>query len=350
MPVGGAEDFALAVAHYLPEPYRARFICLRTLGPLGEEARERGFPVDLLPLMPGHRVRWGANRQLMNWCREQNIQVVHSQTYHAHAHTCQLPGGPKIVLHQQKTLSREKWHREALLRRKFRKADGVVALSEAMAEEMQTHYNLSSLPVTIPNVVDPAEFTRANPERRLNLRQELGLPVDKFLIGQIGSLRNVKNHDLTLSWVDSWDHPDVHWVFLGEGPESSRLRTKPRPQVTWAGAQRPVGPWVQALDAVVHPSLWEGQPLSLLQARACCLPIVASNISGNRAALGDDYPGLFSLEKPNDGLAQLHALQAEPTQRAAWSMWNEAPPLPMADQVAQHLASFYDTLLDPEKP
>ncbi|MFM8364695.1 MAG: hypothetical protein ACKOAS_06030, partial [Verrucomicrobiota bacterium] len=56
MPVGGAEDFALGVYPHLFPEVNARFVCLRRLDVLGEEALSKGFPVELLPLFQTKRI------------------------------------------------------------------------------------------------------------------------------------------------------------------------------------------------------------------------------------------------------------------------------------------------------
>ncbi len=94
-------------------------------------------------------------------------------------------------------------------------------------------------------------------------------------------------------------------VICGEGPLRKELEKGILAQglenfVRLAGNQRPIHPWLQSLDILLLPSTWEGQPLILLQATACNIPIIASRIEGNVAALGTTHPGLFSLERPQD--------------------------------------------------
>ena len=82
------------------------------------------------------------------------------------------------------------------------------------------------------------------------------------------------------------------------------------------GNQRPIVPWLKAFDVLVLPSNWEGQPMVLLQALACDVPIVASNIEGNRATLGNAHPGLFSLDDEVSYAQRVRACLEDPVFRA----------------------------------
>jgi len=184
------------------------------------------------------------------------------------------------------------------------------------------------------------------------LRRELGLPTDNFLVGTIGRLHQHKNHETTIEAVATARKQGVNVtaVLVGEGAQRADLERRARDlgigdAVLFPGAQRPVAPWVQALDLFVLPSIWEGQPLALLQAVACGIPALASNIEGNTAVLGPDHPGLFP---PGDSgwLAKLITQAArdesyilklrESQQRVA---------IPWSDEAARQLAALYRSLL-----
>jgi len=62
MPVGGAEDFAVAVSRHLPDPWEPVFVCLRDLGAMGEELKA------LVLLKP--EVDAPAPNNLIGWCRD----------------------------------------------------------------------------------------------------------------------------------------------------------------------------------------------------------------------------------------------------------------------------------------
>jgi hypothetical protein len=86
MPVGGAEDLALGVYHYLGPDVSAQFVFLRKLDVLGEEARRAGMPVGLVPVFPEKRISPFGIWRLSRWIVREGIELVHSQNHHAHIH------------------------------------------------------------------------------------------------------------------------------------------------------------------------------------------------------------------------------------------------------------------------
>lgn len=301
MPVGGAEDFALSVAAHLGPGFEAHFVCLRELGLLGEEAKAAGLPVHLVPVYRSRGLNPLGSRRLAGWLRREKIALVHSQNHHAHifATRAARAAGIPAVVHQQKTLEAMPWRRRLQLRGSLRRADRVLALSPDTARDLAAAYHVPVGKISVvPNAIDQGQFFPA-PDRA-SIRRELGLPQGGLLLGTAARLHPHKNHEVIIEALALLRAPgnDVRALFLGEGPlhaDLERLAVEKgvADRVIFAGRRRPVAPWLQALDVFVLPSIWEGQPLALLQALACGLPVLASAIEGNTAVLGSDHPGLF---------------------------------------------------------
>jgi glycosyltransferase involved in cell wall biosynthesis len=116
-------------------------------------------------------------------------------------------------------------------------------------------------------------------------------------------------------------HPGVRFLFLGKGPLKVRLESECRRQgvrdrVIFAGFRRDIHRILPCLDLVVHPARMEGLGVSLLQAAACGVPIVASRAGGIPETVQDGENGL--LVTPGDKRALEGAilkLMAEPERR-----------------------------------
>jgi glycosyltransferase involved in cell wall biosynthesis len=351
MPVGGAEDFAAVVSRYLPAPFQPVFLCLRDLGVLGKELRGAGREVHLVPVAPGKRWNAAGTVRLARWFRSQHIRLVHSQTYNTHTYAIPAArlAGVGCLLHQQKTFERLKPHRMLIMRWLVRSAHRVVALSEKTQRDMIAAFHFpADRTAVIPNVIDPAEFFPIGD--RVGLRRQLGINPDAFIIGAIASLNAAKNHGATLQVLRRLRDEGLSFeaYFFGEGKErgfleSIRRNLKLEEIVHMPGNKRPVAPWLQALDLVVHPSSWEGKPLALLQAIACRIPIVASRIEGNEAVLGEKHPGLFipsSLEEYRSLLGRGIREDAFRNELLA-SQDALVEDLPTAPRIAQELARLY---------
>ena len=302
MPVGGAEDFALGVGPHLAPDFEAHYVCLRELGSLGAEAAASGRHVHLVPVFPSRWITpWGI-RRLASWMRREGISVVHSQTHHAHVFAtkaAKLLGIPSVV-HQQKTLEELPPRRQRFLRASFDRSSHVVALSPRTAHDVTDTFAVPPDKISVvANGIERSVFIPS--ADRAALRRSLGLPEAGLLVGSVGRLHHHKSHETTIEALAlaRGQGTAVSALFVGQGARRAELEGLARSRgvadaVIFAGAQRPVVPWMQSLDVFVLPSVWEGQPLALLQAVACGLPVMASNIEGNTAVLGHDYPGLFA--------------------------------------------------------
>lgn len=361
MPVGGAEDFAITVSRQPRFAGRTsfQFLCLRDAGILGEAFAREGGAIETLGVSRSRRFSLPGVFRLARWFRQQGIDVVHSQTYHAHTYAvpaARMAGIP-VVLHQQKTLEKMKWRRGLTFRWLARAADGIIALSSQTAEAFHQTFQIPHDRLhVLPNLVDGQVFAPIEAEKRLALRQRLGLPTDRFLIGTVASLNAVKNHPATLAVAKHLRDaglPVSFWIF-GEGKDRPALEARIAKEnladtVQLAGNHRPIHPWVQALDLFVLPSHWEGQSLALLQAVSCEIPVLASSIEGNLAVLGGEHPGLFAPEDHSRYVKLAQRAIELPEFRERLLASQKTIALPYATEVAVQLDGIYSQVLQRRK-
>lgn len=350
MPVGGAEDFLLSASKYLPAEVEAHFVCLRSFGVLGEEAQRSGLNIHLVPVFPTKRMNPFGMLRLARWFRENNFQVVHAQSYHDQLFGVLAAklGGIRSIVHQQKTFLQLKGRKGFWMRHIYRWADHVIALSEETRRDLISAFKLDPKEVsTIPNAIDPAIFQPA--ADRDAVRTSLGLDTKEFLVGSVASLHPTKNHLATVNammLLAKKNEPLPKFMIFGEGAERPLLERSIadnhlEKELILAGRKRPVAPWLQSLDLFVLASHWEGQPLALLQALDCRIPILASRIEGNVVLLGENHPGLF---EPNDisGYANLLAKAiSDAAFRASLLEFQEKLPRPSLPLLSKELAALY---------
>jgi len=146
----------------------------------------------------------------------------------------------------------------------------------------------------ICNGVDVDRFRPATDRTSLRARLELSDgPVDGFLVGAIGRLAAVKNlplllHAFALARTRSADFDRAaRLVLVGDGPEHAMLRALVSElglveHCRFTGARDDVPQWLQALDLLCLPSLAEGISNAILEAMASGVPVVATDVGGNR--------------------------------------------------------------------
>lgn len=355
MPVGGAEDLSVGLARALrARGIKTSFVCLREQGVVGGElaaSAEEGKDFHLLKVAPGKRFSWKGLFSLSLWFRKNGFDAVHSHTYHAHTYAvlaAKLAGLPS-VLHHHKTLEKMKWHRGWMMRWMTAQAGAVVALSGQTAADLTRVFRLEPAKVhALPNAVDSSVFFPASSEEKRLARNGLGLSSDGFLAGSVASLNEVKNHRATVEAfaASGLGKAGGTALILGEGRERASLEKLARDRgvenaLRFAGNQRPVAPWLRSLDAFAMPSYWEGQSLALLQALACNLPILASDIEGNTAVLTKKHPGLFAPDDHEGYSVLLKRVAGDENFRAGLLEFQAGLTIPRWEDLTGQMESVY---------
>ncbi len=162
----------------------------------------------------------------------------------------------------------------------------------------------------LPNSVDVAEFRPPREGDRAAARARLGLPADAFVIGGVGRLTPQKNFGLLLEAARPLlaARPDAIVALFGSGPEEARLRAMAGVRVRFLGtvAERPA--IYHALDLMVLPSRFEGLPMTVLEAMASGVPLLASAVDGLREIA---TAGEHAVLAPSENVAAFRAALLE---------------------------------------
>jgi glycosyltransferase involved in cell wall biosynthesis len=151
----------------------------------------------------------------------------------------------------------------------------------------------------VPNAIDLRRFSPASLGRD-QARSELGLPSTARVIAGVGRLNPQKNFSLFLDIAARLAprFPDLHFLLAGDGPEEMMLREKAvalglSKRVTFSGYVADTRLVYLAADVLLMPSRYEGLPMTLLEAMAMGLPVVASQLDGIAEVIGDGYEGFL---------------------------------------------------------
>jgi len=187
-------------------------------------------------------------------------------------------------------------------------AGSVTAVSQSVADthlaaRMVSRNKLS----VVHNGVDVDEF-HPDSSLRSSARRELGLN-DEFLWLAAGRLEPVKDYP-TLLHAFAFLRGNPRLLVAGAGSLESELRRLAarlgiQRRVRFLGFQPDVKPWLRAADAFVLSSLWEGLPVGLLEAGACALPSVATDVPGSREVIVRGRTGRLAPSGSPVDLAQV---------------------------------------------
>lgn len=135
----------------------------------------------------------------------------------------------------------------------------------------------------VNNAIDAAQYSYRQTRAR-EVRRALGIAEDAFVIGHVGRFSPVKNHTFLLDVFGELYSADKHAVLMlvGDGELRKTLEEKAKTmglkdRVLFTGVRSDVCDLMQAMDVFVFPSLYEGLPVSLVEAQAAGLPCVISD-------------------------------------------------------------------------
>ena len=182
-----------------------------------------------------------------------------------------------------------------------RGADHVVSVSSSDLAELQDRGYLPLGGTYIPNAVDTDIYS---PGDRDESRALLSLSRDAFVVGTVSRLVPQKG----VEWlIEAMAYcPDMELVLIGDGELRAELEAKAGSElkrIHFCGARNDVPHLLAAFDIFALSSLWEGQPIALLEALAAGIPCVATSTEGSMEVLREIRGGLIVPKCDPEGLA-----------------------------------------------
>jgi glycosyltransferase involved in cell wall biosynthesis len=179
-------------------------------------------------------------------------------------------------------------------------AHHIIAVAAACRDFLTTHESIPQEKISlVPNAIDLRRFSPGEASRD-EARARLGLPAASRIVAGVGRLNPQKNFALFLDIAAqlATRFPDLHFLLAGDGPEEQMLREKASAlgianRVTFSGYVADTRLVYLAADVLLMPSRYEGLPMTLLEAMAMGLPVVASKLDGIAEVIGDGSEGFL---------------------------------------------------------
>ncbi len=312
---GGAERRLACDLRWLDrERYEHRVVYLTEDAALRPEIEALGIPVEGLGLRSPRQ--WAlAVLRLSRRLRAWRPHIVHTQVFAAdvYGRLCAAITGVPIVLSTIQTMPYVQslgpfYSRKRKLADRWTarlRTDRFIAVSEAVKRAVVESFGAApSRVVVIPNGVDLTRFGPRSAER-LRARESLGIAPDAPCILHVGRLIPEKNQAALIRAVAALKArlPGIRLAIAGDGPCRIELEQLISAlgvgsQVLLLGTRSDIEQLHHAADCFVLPSLREGLPLSLVEAMASQLPVIASSIAPHMELIEPGRTGW--LVEPHD--------------------------------------------------
>lgn len=248
---------------------------------LSEEIKKEGSQYYKLPPRENTLRYFIALKKL---CKPYDIVHIHanSATSIIELIAAKITKVPKRIHHNHSSKTHHKFLNKLLIPLLKCSLTDAIACSEEAGTWLfgKDHY------IILPNAINIEKYIYNSINRRI-IRSEFGIKEDEFVVGHIGKFMDAKNHEflinvfakyhskypkskLFLIGDGSWRPKIENWVKLSGCPDS----------IIIAGLRSDIHDIIQAFDIFVFPSLYEGLPLSVLEAQSSGLPcIISSNVT-----------------------------------------------------------------------
>jgi len=290
---GGLENGVVNVINGLPaDRFVSTVYCLQEAGEFAQRLRAPGCSVREYGLKPGNDLRlpFRLSRDL----RGDGVQVLHARNSEAffYGYAAARLSGIRAVIHSEHgRASRESGLRRRLQGWMLRRRIRAFAVSRELARRLEVELGLPGGTFgVIYNGVDLDRFSKCD----AGPCQSRGGPVT---IGSVGRLVDVKNYPLLLrAFAELRKAVDARLLIVGDGSERQMLEALTQHlgiagETQFVGHSEDVARYMRQMDIFVLPSLREGLSNTVLEAMACGLPIVATDVGGNGELVADKQSG-----------------------------------------------------------
>lgn len=318
--MGGIERKIAAVLPRLNRDlFEVHLCCIREKGPLADALEKAGIPVHLIPFRS--RMDPVGLGRLRGLTRRLGIQLIHSHMYRSNVPATilkMMDRRLRVVSHYHNVDTWESRRQLLLDRFLARRRNMNIAVSEAVRQDVQGRLGLPpELTTTLYNCVDLDEFRRLSPSERKAVRETLGYGEDDIVVAMVARLVRQKNQKLVLESAPECieAQPNTRFLFIGGGPDEDDLKKLAQElriadRVKFLGRRDDVPRLLAASDVAVLPSLKEGFSNAVLEAMACGVPMVVSDVGGNAEILDHGTTGfLCDVAPTNEAGVEVNAAQ-----------------------------------------
>lgn len=138
--------------------------------------------------------------------------------------------------------------------------------------------------ILLPNSINYRKFIDVTEDQKKELKKELCLPDDKYILGHVGSFCSQKNHDFLIDVFNDLlkNHDNYILVLVGDGPDVEKIKEKVHllkieEKIRFLGNRNDVNVLMNIFDLFIFPSHFEGLPVVGVEAQAAGIKCLLSD-------------------------------------------------------------------------
>jgi sugar transferase (PEP-CTERM/EpsH1 system associated) len=316
--IGGMERVIIDVVNGLDPAVFAQTVCC--ISRKGEAAHLLPKGAACIDLGKGANGDHLMPLKIARVIREKQPQIIHTQSWSGidTAIAMMFERSPRLV-HSEHGRNLPYIHFEPLIRKVARRclyhrADAVFAISSEVRDFYcrETGFPVDRMRV-IPNGIDPRRIDESAGSNRRDVRGELGICDDDFVIGTVARLDQTKDTmTLTRAFTQlyrSRQEPKLKLLVVGDGEKKVEIQNYVNEQrlsnrVIFTGLRHDVPRLLGAMDLFALSSLSEGIPITVLEAMCASLPVVATNVGALPELVEEGVTGFLVEPKDIPALAE----------------------------------------------
>lgn len=250
------------------------------------------------------------HKELKKVLKENNYKIIHS-----HINTLSLfplfaakrAGVPVRIAHSHSTTNKKEWKRN-IMKQILRPLSKIFATNYFSCSEFAGRWQFGNKDYDkgkvylMNNAIEVDKFI-FNENIRNEVRKELGVLDETFIIGHIGRFVETKNHSFLLEIFKSIQEKrnESILLLLGQGPLEEKVKNKAKElniesKVKFLGQKTDIEKYYQAFDIFLLPSLYEGLGMTLIEAEVSGLDCIASNKVPKESEIIENRVKFISLE------------------------------------------------------
>ena len=251
--------------------------------------------------------------KLAHWFNNYKPDIVHTHSWNTlvegifAAKMCRVP----IIIHSEHgTFPEFRLHRY-LQRLFWKNSDLVISVSDNLKDKLARTIRFDRDRIhVIRNGVEANKFY-SSAELRESFRKLFGFSSDDFIVGTVGRLDEVKNHQMLIRSASELRNKgeSIHFVLVGDGEKRFELQElvnhlNVQKYVHFLGYQKDVNLMLNGMDVFTLTSFSEGCSNVIQEAMFAGKPVIATNVGGNPELVKSDLNGYLIESNDHNGLAE----------------------------------------------